>query len=174
MTRVILINGAFGVGKTTVARALRAEISNSVVYDPEWAGIALQRAPRWLSVDGSGTGDFQDMPRWRRSVISGTRFAARFAETVIVPMGFDNPAYFAEIWAGLCRLSPDARAFCLIASEPTIRARIRRRGDDPDDPWFAKRVAECVTAHAADTFGTRIDTEGRTVHEVVAEILAGC
>jgi predicted kinase len=43
---VILINGSFGVGKTTVARLLRDALPGSVIYDPEWAGFVLRRRPR--------------------------------------------------------------------------------------------------------------------------------
>lgn len=38
MTSVILINGSFGVGKTSVARALRARLAHSAIYDPEVVG----------------------------------------------------------------------------------------------------------------------------------------
>jgi len=40
---VILINGAFGIGKTTVARALSRRIPGSVICDPELIGFVLQR-----------------------------------------------------------------------------------------------------------------------------------
>jgi len=53
---ILLLNGAFGIGKTTVARALVARLPRSVLFDPELIGMALQ-----------GTaGDFQDRKAWRR------------------------------------------------------------------------------------------------------------
>ena len=51
----VLINGAFGVGKSTVARELRSLVPRSVIFDPEWVGPALQRIP------GQGVSDFQDI-----------------------------------------------------------------------------------------------------------------
>lgn len=35
---IIMINGAFGVGKTTTAQALNEELANSMIYDPELVG----------------------------------------------------------------------------------------------------------------------------------------
>lgn len=35
---IIMINGAFGVGKTTIANMLQNEIKNSMIYDPEEIG----------------------------------------------------------------------------------------------------------------------------------------
>ena len=32
---IIMINGAFGVGKTTIANELQTEIQNSMIYEPE-------------------------------------------------------------------------------------------------------------------------------------------
>src|SRR5690348_7546872 len=42
-TMVIWINGAFGVGKTTVARALHERWPDAVVFDPEQLGFVLRR-----------------------------------------------------------------------------------------------------------------------------------
>jgi deoxyadenosine/deoxycytidine kinase len=39
---IIMINGAFGVGKTTVAHRLHKSITNSMVYDPEEIGYMLR------------------------------------------------------------------------------------------------------------------------------------
>ncbi len=35
---IVMINGSFGVGESTVAKLLRKALAGSVVYDPEWAG----------------------------------------------------------------------------------------------------------------------------------------
>ncbi|MEY4582409.1 MAG: hypothetical protein RL701_7112, partial [Pseudomonadota bacterium] len=71
MQQVILINGSFGVGKTTVARVLRRLLPGSRIYDPEQLGFVLQRLARWLPLRGRGTDDFQDLVLWRRSVAFG-------------------------------------------------------------------------------------------------------
>ena len=37
----VLINGAFGIGKSAVARELRTLLPGSVIFDPEWPGFAF-------------------------------------------------------------------------------------------------------------------------------------
>lgn len=170
--KVILVNGSFGVGKTVVARGLRAVLPGSAIYDPEYVGSVLRRLPRWVPLSGSGTDDFQDMPAWRRSAILGTRITCSVRPgPVVVPMTFDNRDYFHEVWGGIAALQPTARAFCLTATAPTIRERLLRRGTDPDGPWISRRVRECISAHVDDSFGCRVDTEKRSVDEIVSEII---
>jgi hypothetical protein len=61
----ISINGAFGIGKSTVARELRSLLPQSAIFDPEWVGLALQRMP------GPRISDFQDLASWRRLTVIG-------------------------------------------------------------------------------------------------------
>ncbi|MBQ7827680.1 MAG: AAA family ATPase, partial [Clostridia bacterium] len=39
---IIMINGPFGVGKTTVASLLNERLDNSMIYDPEEVGFMLR------------------------------------------------------------------------------------------------------------------------------------
>jgi hypothetical protein len=90
---VILINGSFGIGKTTVARLLARRLPRSLVFDPERLGFVLQRA-RWLL--GTPVEDFQDLRSWRRLVILSVRALCGLRFHVIVPMAFSNPWYLHE------------------------------------------------------------------------------
>jgi len=40
---IVIVNGAFGVGKTTVANLLRAKLRNTAVFDPERIGYVPRR-----------------------------------------------------------------------------------------------------------------------------------
>jgi broad-specificity NMP kinase len=40
---IVVINGSFGVGKTTVAKLIRRSLPGSAIYDPEWVGFVLRR-----------------------------------------------------------------------------------------------------------------------------------
>src|SRR5262245_33948031 len=51
---ILMINGSFGVGKTTIAKLLRASLPGSAIYDPEWAGFIFRRLPKWIKLKGSG------------------------------------------------------------------------------------------------------------------------
>jgi hypothetical protein len=172
---IVLINGSFGVGKSTVAKLLRRALPGSAVYDPEWAGSVLMRLPGWIKLRGSGTDDFQDIALWRRSAVAGTRLFRLFAPgPVIVPMTFSRRAYFDEVVTGVRRLSPELRVFCLKASLPTIKNRLARRGTRAEGPvaeWLARRIEECADAHRDPHFGEPVDTEGRSAREVAEEIV---
>jgi hypothetical protein len=171
---IVLINGSFGIGKTTVAKLLRDALPGSVIYDPEWTGMALMRLPRWVKLKGAGTGDFQNMDLWRRSAVAGVRLFRLFASgPVIVPMTFSRRAYFDEIVMGFRRLDPELRVFCLKASLPTVKDRLVARGtriEGPGTEWIARRIVECSEAHRDPHFGEPVDTEDRTASEVAEDI----
>lgn len=154
---IVFINGAFGVGKTSVARALRTRLPRSIVYDPELIGIALQRITR--------VADFQDLRLWRRLTILAIRALHRLRPNVIVPMAFSNPDYLHEILSAL----PDARHFCLVAPVEVVHARIRTRRLAPRDlAWQLRRASECCAVHGDAAFATQVDASVRTVEEIAA------
>ncbi|HZI19378.1 MAG TPA: hypothetical protein VEY09_12360 [Pyrinomonadaceae bacterium] len=172
---ILLINGSFGVGKTTVAGLMRGSLKGSVIYDPEWAGLALMRLPRWVGLKGAGADDFQHIELWRRSVVEGVWLFRLFARgPVIVPMTFSHRPYFDEVVAGFGRLDSGVRVFCLKAELATVRGRLAGRGDKVEGPgsgWIARRIVECADAHRGSDFGEPVDTEGRTAREVATDII---
>jgi len=172
---VVFLNGAFGVGKTTVARALCARVPRSAIFDPEVAGWVLRRLPRWVALAGRGTDDYQDMPLWRRSAVWGVRAARLRAATVIVPMAFTNLDYLAAIRRRVGRFDPDVRHFCLTAPRDVVFARLGGRGADPASPrdqWAFRRAAECCEAHAGQAFAEHVPTAGRTVDAIAGDLAA--
>src|SRR5437667_342963 len=52
---LIFLNGAFGIGKSTVARDVRRQLPKTVIFDPERIGFVLRRLPRWLPLMGRDT-----------------------------------------------------------------------------------------------------------------------
>jgi hypothetical protein len=172
---VIMINGSFGVGKTTVARLLRRRFRGSLIFDPEWAGLLLMRLPGWVRLKGSGSDDFQNIELWRSSAVAGARlFRLAARGPLIVPMTFTSRAYFEEVTEGIRRFDPEVRTFCLRASLATVRRRLASRGskwERPGSQWLARRTEECVNAHRDPHFGEPVETEDRTALEVAEEIV---
>ena len=172
---IILINGSFGVGKTTIAKLLRDSLPGSAIYDPELVGFVLRRLPKWIKLKGAGSEDYQDIVLWRRSAVAGVRLSRVFASgPVIVPMAFSRRDYFDEVITGIASIDSELRVFCLKASLATIIKRLVERGtkiEGPGTEWIARRVLECAEAHNDSHFGEPVDTEGRSAREVAGEII---
>lgn len=169
---ILVINGSFGVGKTTVSRLLKKRIPGSRLYNPEWAGSVLMRLPI-VNFEGSGTDDFQDIALWRKSVVKGTRlFRALARDTVIVPMAFSRRDYFEEILGGMREFERAVKVFCLKAEMPTILERLRARGDMVDNgSWVVGKMRACLEAHRDEYFGETVNTENLSAAQVADEIL---
>jgi hypothetical protein len=168
---VFFINGAFGIGKTTVARSLSRRIPGSVIFDPERIGFVLQRFRR---ISGRPVEDFQDLRSWRRLSILGIRAARAFRPHVIVPMAISSLSYLREIREGVARFEPRAPHFCLIAPLPIVRERLQRRSGwstEEGRAWQYRRAAECCSAHEGAGFEERIPTGDRTADQVTEYLL---
>ncbi|ULO05092.1 hypothetical protein H1230_18435 [Paenibacillus sp. 19GGS1-52] len=63
---IIMINGAFGVGKTTTAQLIQSQIPNSMIFDLEEIGYMLRKTiPEEIRLQEERTDDFQDLELWR-------------------------------------------------------------------------------------------------------------
>ena len=172
---ILIINGSFGVGKTTVARLLRRKLVGSVLYDPEWAGSILKRLPSSLNLRGAGTDDFQDIELWRKSVLYGTKIFQSFTRgPVIVPMAFFRRDYFDEIVQGIHKSNGQLKIYCLKATIATILERLEKRGEkieNGENNWIVRKAQMCVKAHQDAHFGEPVNTEGVSASVVVEDIL---
>ena len=165
---IVLVNGAFGIGKTTVARALVARLPRAVLYDPELIGIALQRL---LRLTGRTVGDFQDLRVWRKLTIAAIRVMRLFSANVVVPMAFSNEEYLQEIRRGLQRFEPHVLHFCLVAPIAVVEERLRRRGvPERHAQWLFRRASECCVAHRSGEFAMHVDAANRTAQEIANTI----
>jgi AAA domain-containing protein len=157
---VVWINGAFGVGKTSVAQALRTQLPDARIFDPELIGFVLRRLLR--------PRDYQDLRSWRVLTRLVAAAASRWADPLIVPMSICRAEYFDEIVGGLRRQRIAVRHFTLTAPRATVLKRLADRGDAGS--WAAAQLDRCVGALADPTFGEHIETDGRSPHEVATDI----
>jgi tRNA uridine 5-carbamoylmethylation protein Kti12 len=161
---ILLLNGAFGIGKTTVARELLRRLNGSATFDPEWAGSALRLfSPR---VD-----DYQDLPVWRRLTIVGVRAMRALHPMVIVPMAFTNLNYLEEIRRGVSRADPEVRHFCLVAPLHVVMDRLARRAKSPPSAWQLRRAEDCCAVHGEPPFAEQVSAAGREPGEIAADIV---
>ena len=165
----VLINGAFGIGKSTVARELRSLLPQSVIFDPEWVGLALQRMP------GRKVSDFQHLTSWRRLTVLGARCLGAVKNPIIIPMAFSNRAYLDEVCSGLAKSRGPVFHFCLTAPIEVVRGRLTARGEPQGDPawsWVHRRAAECCVAHQSAAFATHVPADNGSPAMIAAELAA--
>jgi hypothetical protein len=167
----LLLNGSFGIGKTTTARLLVRQIAGASIYDPEMAGIILQRLPAWMLGRAKRAEDFQDIAAWRRLTSLGARLTHFRSRLVVVPMAFTNLDYFEKLRDSLNRHAPVV-TLCLVAPMPLIEERISARalaGRSGSDTWALRRAEECCRAHISPAFGQPVDAT-QAPGEIVADI----
>jgi hypothetical protein len=165
---ILLLNGAFGIGKTTVGRSLAARMPRSVVFDAEILGVILQRAAR---LSGRKVDDFQDLVLWRRLTVTGLRVVRMFWPNVVVPMAFSNVAYLQDIRTRISRFEPRLFHFCLVAPVDVVHARLRARGaDSGNEAWQYRRASECCAVHDRPEFSTQVLTANRDPDEIAEEL----
>jgi hypothetical protein len=165
---LIWINGAFGVGKTSVARRLEAKYSCVWLFDPEQIGCLLHRLMPW-----SRQRDFQTLSAWRKMTVQALQQALgdRPDQVPVVPMTLVEPAWFAEIMGNLRGSGITVHHFALLASERTLRRRVGWRIDRlASRRWALDRIEPC-RALAGAQFATHVQTDGRLIPEIAAEIV---
>lgn len=166
---ILLLNGAFGIGKTTVAREFAARFPRTWLFDPEWIGIPLQRVLRLI---GRNVDDFQDLAIWRKLTIVGLRIVRFFQPNIIVPMAFSNPAYLHEVRNGVRAFDKDVLHICLVAPVEVVHARLRHRGaTEANAPWQYRRATECCAAHHAAEFAEQVSAADREPAEIAGEVI---
>ena len=167
---LVWIDGAFGVGKTTVAKALARRWPAAMTFDPEQLGFLLRR----LVPPDLRTRDFQEMPLWRQLVRhTAAGLIEHHGRPLIVPMALPDPGSRDEILGGLRSSGLDVRHFLLLASEPTLRRRLFWRWSRPASRrWARAQLTRFPGAACASDQTTCLHTDRRRVQDLVADILA--
>ena len=166
---IIFINGAFGVGKTTLAELLVERIENGLLFDAEEVGVCLSHIVRPIVTFD----DFQDLPMWRTlTVETAKQLKQTYKRTLIMPMTVWHQPYFEEVMGGLRQHEERLYHFCLTASAETIAARLRQRNYLPETHAFCyEHIEPCVSAFKSPLFAVQLDTEKKSPEELAKEIL---
>jgi predicted kinase len=167
---LVWIDGAFGVGKTTVAKALARRWPAALTFDPEQLGFLLRR----VGPPDLRTRDFQEMPLWRQLVRqTAAGLIEHHGRPLIVPMALPDPRSRDEIVGGLRHSGLDVRHFLLLTSEPTLRRRLFWRWSLPASRrWARAQIGRFPRPASPPELATCVQTDRRRVRDIVAEILA--
>ncbi len=167
---IVMLNGSFGVGKTSTARALVERLPGAIVFDPELVGSMVRAITEGIRSGPEDTDDYQDIALWRSLTVETARqLYRRYARPLIVPMTLANPAYLDEIRGGFARITPRLRHFCLVAPLETVHARLRERGE-AEGSWAFGKAAQYVSVLGAPPFREHVDTVGRSPAEIAEHI----
>ncbi|WP_078551590.1 AAA family ATPase [Bacillus alkalicellulosilyticus] len=168
---IIMINGAFGVGKTTIANELQKKLKNSMVYDPEEIGYMLRNiVPEEIQSREAETGDFQDFHLWKELTVEvAKRIVTKYTVDLIVPMTIHKIEYLQYIRNGFKDIDEETYHFCLTANKETIHKRLSERGEKEGN-WCFQQTEKCLVAYREINFGEYIDTERVSVNIIIDKI----
>ena len=163
------LNGAYGVGKTTVAEALKPLLKNAHICDPECTGDAIRDSyPDVLFRD-----TFEQYPLWTETVFGILKdLAARYDGDVIAPMTLLREESYEAIVKRLKDCGVPIRYLFLDADAETLRHRMVDLGREEPDSWCVAHIPACLKAQAEDRRAIHIDTLGKTPQEIAREIAA--
>lgn len=168
---IIMINGAFGAGKTSLSNMLIDKIPNSMIYDPEEVGFMVRKITNGIREENEETDDFQDIELWRVLVVeTARRVKEKYNKNLIVPMTIYKSQIFDYIKEGFEEIDSETFHFCLMASYDVIHRRLEMRGDTPGS-WPFQKTERCLEAFKDEKFRTCINTEDRSIDEVCEKIL---
>lgn len=168
---IIMINGSFGVGKTTIAQKLVTSIPNSMLYDPEEVGFMLRNLiPEHVKNPCERTDDFQDLTLWKSLTVDVARSIQKtYKRHLIVPMTIYQRPYLQYIRNGFKQFDQHIFHFCLVAETDIVYERLRKRGEIEGN-WAFQQVRKCVEAFRDESFKEHIHTDFLHVDDVVKQI----
>ncbi len=165
---IVMINGAFGVGKTATARALCHILPESVVFDPEEVGYMLRNITHPTGLESPG--DFQNIALWPSMVVTVTRaLTEHYQRHLIMPISLPCQTYFHDIVHGITQFEPEFYHFCLLASEATLATRLMERHGEARE-WALQQIPRCVQAFTAPEYEEKLDTDIHPLEEIVTKI----
>jgi RimJ/RimL family protein N-acetyltransferase len=158
-SRVVVVNGPAGVGKTTTARSLAAIArSAACVHGDDLKGFIVRRdAPV-----ATGLG-------YRNGATVAGNFIAGGYDLVVFDYVFEDPAG-VEVFLDAYSASAPVHLFTLWADLPTVLAREAQRHDTRRPLGDRVRACHAAMERHLDELGEVVDTSDRDVRAVVAEI----
>ncbi len=162
---IIWISGPYGVGKSTLAEAMAAKMSNALIFDAEEVGNAV----RENYPDCPYGYIFEDYPLWGEFCYMLLKdIHEKFQRDILVPMTLLREKSYGII-EKLNRDGIKTYLVVLEASYQTVHDRILARGEE-EGCWCMENI-ELARVGSAALPGIHIQTDNRTVAELAAFVM---
>ena len=163
------LNGAYGVGKTTVAEALQPQLHNAHIFDPELIGNGIRdNYPANLFRE-----TFEEYPLWLETNYRLLKdLYERYDGDIIAPMTLLQESSYTAIIGRLLDDGIPVRYIYLDADEATLKHRMIDSGREKPDSWCVGHIPVCLAVQAAETHAVHVPTVGRTPEQIAAQIAA--
>ena len=150
---ILWLNGPYGVGKSTLAEALRAMLPDSMVFDAEQVGNAI----RDNLPESCFHATFEEYEMWLDVCVGLLTEASRGCSgPVLVPMTLKLPQS-QRMFERLKNAGVEVRHVLLTAGEEEILRRILARGEDADC-WCARHIRSCLEAQQTMPCDLRLES----------------
>ena len=161
------LNGAYGVGKTTVALRLKELLHKAHIVDPEMLGNAIRdNYPETFFRE-----TFEECPLWLEMNVKLLAELTRlFDGDLIVPMTLLRESSYDAIIQELKAQGLPVRFIYLDSDAETLRSRLVNSGREKPDSWCVRHIPVCLDAQRQERRAVHINTVGRTPDEIAAEI----
>ena len=178
-SRLVVLAGPPGSGKSTVAAHLLRRLSGSMCIDKDWAagGFVLEAA-RQNGIDESAAYGRAHYWQWLRPLEYGGAVSGACANLVgrriVLLVGGWGPelAVFA-LWPRLAQAVSPASLDVIHLDAPEVgiwQARMSARGSRVDSPWFENDFAVPLISTPVWPGARRVSTDG-AIHDVVQHTL---
>lgn len=165
---IIWIDGAYGVGKSTLAEKLHALLPNSFIFDAENVGNAVRdNMPQSVYYNET----FEGYPLWFyvcNELL--TELTDRFDGVVLVPMTLMRRESFAKFAEPLRGRGIEIVHVLLESSKEVIHDRILARGES-EDCWCMRHIDDCLSAQQHFEYVIRVQSLGQTAEELAKEVV---
>ena len=163
------LNGAYGVGKTTVAMRLLPLLRNAHLFDPELVGNGIRdNYPETLFCE-----TYEEYPIWLETNYRLLKdLHARYDGDIVVPMTLLREGSYTAIIGRLLSDGVPVRYIFLDGDAETLRYRMVDLGREEPDSWCVGHIPVCLAAQTADTHAVHIPTVNRPPEDIAREIAA--
>ena len=165
---IVWINGAYGVGKSTIAAALVKHRPGALLYDPEPLGYFLRDLVR----PAERSQDYQELAIFAPVVIEVARqLHMTYGRDLVMSLGVWQPGQAAQIREGLEQID-QVRHYTLTASRSTINKRLMYRGDGQQAMrWIHERLDDAIESLSSPAFSVQIPTDNLAPSQVIERII---